>query len=80
MKLTDEQLREPDVTIYIPDGLEVPYWVGKTLEHYTGASVNEAKTGKPFTKYTLPAYLVRQWLEEYKNQLVPLTKDFSNGN
>ena len=70
-KLTDAELKENDITIYIPEGAQLPEEIRKHLTLYIGTFCRHKKTKKAYTKYTLPAYLVRQWLKEYSHLLKP---------
>jgi len=52
----------------VPDGLELPREVRSTLTHYIGVRVTNRKTGESGTKYVIPAYLMREWLEKYRGE------------
>jgi len=65
-RITDEEMREPDVEYIVPDGLELPHEVRATLEFYVGKRVRNKKTSG--TKYRIPAYLMREWLEKYQDK------------
>lgn len=70
-KLTDQELKENDITIYIPEGAILPEEIRNYLALYIGTPCRHKKTKKAYTKYTLPAYQVRQWLKEYSHLLNP---------
>jgi len=61
-ELTPEELREPDVTVYILVGrlADLPREIKQTLEHFTGVPVKHSVTGEQAYKYILPAYLARE--------------------
>jgi hypothetical protein len=61
-------MREPDVEYIVPDGLELPREVRSTLTHYIGVRVTNRKTGESGTKFVIPAYLMREWLEKYRGK------------
>jgi hypothetical protein len=63
-KLTPEEIRESDVEYVVPDGTELPEKVRKTLEHFSGLRVQN-KLGVTGTRYVIPAYLAREWLEQF---------------
>lgn len=67
-RITEEEMREPDVEYIVPDGLELPREVRSTLTHYIGVRVTNRKTGESGTKYVIPAYLMREWLEKYRGK------------
>lgn len=67
-RITEEEMREPDVEYIVPDGLELPREVRSALTHYIGVRVTNGKTGQSGTKYIIPAYLMREWLEKYQNE------------
>lgn len=64
-RITDEEMREPDVEYTVPDGLELPHEVSVTLTHYIGVRVTNRKTGQSGTRYIIPAYLMHEWLDRY---------------
>lgn len=67
-RITEEEMREPDVEYTVPDGLELPHEVRVTLTHYIGRRVTNKETGEGGTKYVIPAYLMREWLEKYRGE------------
>ena len=58
-RLTDDELREPDVTLIIPysKAAMVPREVWETLKYFIGKD-----TGKAYI-FTVPAYRAREFLE-----------------
>ena len=60
-KLADEELSENDITIYIPFDADIPDEVKNELRYFGGVEVMNKKTGKMYTKYTVPAYRAREW-------------------
>lgn len=67
-RITDEEMREPDVEYVVPDGLKLPREVRSALTHYIGRRVTNKETGEGGTKYRIPAYLMCEWLEKYQDK------------
>lgn len=65
-KLTDDELREPDITVYVPVEiwLTLPEAVISTLKHFSSSGAVNKTTGQRAIKYVLPAYLARQLEQE----------------
>jgi len=59
------EMQEPDVDYILPDGREIPTGLRKELEHRVGVRVHNAQTGETGTRYRIPAYLMRDWLQEF---------------
>lgn len=72
-KLTDEELREPDVEYIVPDGTELPDEIRQILRLYIGKTVVNRTNGQRGTRYSIPAYLAREWLSEYDRDMRRLT-------
>lgn len=69
-KLTPKEMRE--VEYIVPDGTNLPEEIIKTLDLYIGVRVtNGIQKG---TKYTIPVYLMREWLSKYAFALVDGTE------
>lgn len=63
-KLTPDELRERDVEYIVPDGTRLPDEVRKTLRLYNGTRVQNP-LGIQGTRYTIPAYLAREWIRRF---------------
>ena len=64
-QVTVEEMQAPDVDYILPDGREIPDGLRKELEHRIGKRVRNTETEQTGTLYQIPAYLMRDWLQEF---------------
>ena len=67
-RITDAELQESDVEYIVPDGTKLPGKVMQYLEFCTGTRVINSETGQRGTRYVIPAYMMREWLERLPSQ------------
>lgn len=70
-QISTAEMREQDIDYIVPDGMKIPTGLRKELEHRVGVRVHNAQTGETGTKYRIPAYLMRDWLQEFGQEPKP---------
>jgi hypothetical protein len=65
-KLTNEELRTPNVEYLVPDGTPLPDEIRVILKHYIGEPLYNTRTKRFYTRYSIPAYLAHDWLTRYR--------------
>jgi len=64
-QLTAEELAEGDMEFYVSEDTVLPEDVREMLRFYTGIQVTNTRTGERATRYRIPTYLAREWMERY---------------
>jgi hypothetical protein len=64
-QLTPDEITEPSVEYIVHSRIRLPDEVRQTLEHFVGVPVRNSTTGETGTRYSIPAYLAREWLKKY---------------
>ena len=60
--ITPEEMAEPDVFYYVPEGARPPEEVAKYLEGCIGTPLLHKATRQVVTRYRIPGYLAREWI------------------
>jgi hypothetical protein len=68
-RLTTQEIIEPNVEYIVPSGTELPDDVKWTLQFYAGVRVTNTQTGQTGTRYSIPQYLMREWLAKFESEV-----------